>query len=148
MGPTCAHTELVRSADAPTVQGGLKGPPACPQNLGMKSGMAHLMLLQAPTGDPSEIAIRIVQIFRMQRLRPMAFQGATGARVAFVKRFAALQTGQNLLLWRRAAPFAVSTIRDDLMVQPLSMRTNPSCTAFSQTGIRGQLLRHASMVSP
>jgi hypothetical protein len=109
--------------------------------------MAHLKPLQAPTGDPSEITIRIVQIFRMLRLQPRASR-RNNDRIAFVQQFAALQTGQTLPLWRRAAPLAVSTIRDDLMVLPFSIRTKPSRTAFSQIGIRGQLLRHASMVSP
>ena len=111
---------------------------------GNRSGISHL--LHAPSANPSEITIRTVQIFRMR---------ATPSRSAVWQIFSdtASQTAPRGISqsWprpSRAFPRAVSTIRDDFMAPPFSMRTKPSHTAFSQIGMRGQVLRQASMVSP
>jgi hypothetical protein len=109
---------------------------------GSRSGTSHL--LHAPIANPSETAIRTVQIFRMRATPPETQYGKSPSDAATRR----LRIGQVLFWCRRAVPSAVSTIREVFMAPPFSMRTNPWRTASSQIDIRGQVLRHASMVSP
>jgi hypothetical protein len=130
------------------------------QNFGSRSGISHFQLPEhAPMVEPSQIAITMVWIFRIPRASCLKLRRGCDSFVP-AWRFAALQTGRTLFLGeslpadypsalcrRCAAPLAVSTIREDFIPPLLSTPTKPSRTAFSQIGMRGQLLRHASMVS-
>ena len=127
---------------------------------GSRSGISHL--LHAPVANPSEIAIRTVQTFPM-RATPLKTQyGKSPSDAAapccphpILHRlrggkpiYPPWLAGEGTARRRRAVPRAVSTIRDAFMAPPFSMRTSPWRTASSQIGMRGQVLRHASMVSP
>ena len=117
-------------------------PAPVPHIFGSRSGISHL--LHAPIANPSETAIRTVQIFRMQATPAETQYGIFFSDAASRR----LWMCHVLFRSRRSVPRAVSTIRDEVIAPPFSMRTNPWRTASSQIGMRGQVLRHASMVSP
>lgn len=118
------------------------------QDCGSQVGTSHL--LQAPSAMPNDTTRTMAHTLRMQRSPTVPHLDITdiGLTGRAIPRHYPSAADLSYARSSRVCPCSVRTTRDAFIKPPFSMRTSPSLTASSQIDIRGQVLRHASMVSP